>query len=38
MRGGYEGPTMTNAGLVMPLLLTILALIDLRVFPSVLQQ
>ena len=38
MRGGYEGPTMTDAGFVMPLLLAIMALVDLKLLPAVLQR
>jgi hypothetical protein len=37
MRGGYEGPTMTNAGLVMPMILALAALVDLNLFPAALR-
>jgi hypothetical protein len=38
MRGGYEGPTMTNAGVVMPFVLTVMALIELRILPDSLRK
>ena len=38
MRGGYEGPTMTDAGLVMPAILAITALVDLKLLPTALRR
>jgi hypothetical protein len=38
MRGGYEGPTMTDAGLVMPAILAITALVDLKLLPAALRR
>jgi hypothetical protein len=37
MRGGYEGSTMTDAGLVMPMILELAALVDLNLFPAALR-